>query len=112
MIKTFKHISYRTYSPSTMKLDMERYELKLYTVYVNDDPELTVTYFTAISNLAKLVAALKTARTSSIVQFIFYFDFGISRNLLRSQNILLVKNHIFSIVLVIWNPFGFISVIV
>ena len=39
---------------------MERYELKLYKVYVNDDPELTMSYNTAISNLPKLVAALKS----------------------------------------------------
>ena len=32
---------------------MEHYELKLYTVYINDDPELT-TYFTTMSNFAKL----------------------------------------------------------
>ena len=40
-----------------LKLGMEHYELKLeiYTVYINDDPVLTLTYFTAMSNLAKLV---------------------------------------------------------
>ena len=36
-----------------MKLGMEHYELKLYTVYIIDDSELT--YFTTMSNLAKLV---------------------------------------------------------
>ena len=42
-----------------MKLGMvEHYELKLYTVYINDDPELTLTYFTTMSNLAKLVFVL------------------------------------------------------
>ena len=30
------------------------YELKLYTVYKNDDPELTLIYFTTMSNFAKL----------------------------------------------------------
>ena len=38
-----------------MKLGMEYYELKLYTVHINDDPGLTLTYFTPMSNLAKLV---------------------------------------------------------
>ena len=38
-----------------MKLDMEHNELKLYIVYINDDPELTLTYCTAMSNLEKLV---------------------------------------------------------
>ena len=32
--------------------------LKLYKVYLNDDPELTLTYFMTMSNLAKLVFVL------------------------------------------------------
>ena len=39
-------------SPMTLKLGMEHYVLKLYKVYINDDPELTWTYFTTMSNLA------------------------------------------------------------
>ena len=38
-----------------MKLGKEYYELKLYTVHINDDPGLTLTYFTPMLNLAKLV---------------------------------------------------------
>ena len=38
-----------------MKLGMEHYVLKLYRVYINDDTELTLTYFMTMSNLAKLV---------------------------------------------------------
>ena len=41
-----------------MKLGMEHYELNLYTVYINHDPELTYTCFTAISNFAKIVFVL------------------------------------------------------
>ena len=41
-----------------LKLGMEHYELKLYTVYINDDFELTLAYFTTMSNLAKLVFVL------------------------------------------------------
>ena len=37
-----------------MKLGMEYDELKLYTVHINDDPGLTLTSFTPMSNLAKL----------------------------------------------------------
>ena len=36
-----------------VKLGMEHYELKLYTVCINDVPDFTLTYFTAMSNLAK-----------------------------------------------------------
>ena len=38
-----------------MKLFMEQYVLKLYKVYINDDPELTLTHLKTMSNLAKLV---------------------------------------------------------
>ena len=41
-----------------MKLGMEHYELKLYTVYIDDDPDLTLTYFTAMSNSANIVFVL------------------------------------------------------
>ena len=33
-----------------LKLGMKHWELKLYKVYINGDPELTSTYFTAKSN--------------------------------------------------------------
>ena len=42
-----------------MKLGMEHYVLKLYKAYINDDPELNLTYFTTMSNFAKLVFVLK-----------------------------------------------------
>ena len=35
-----------------IKLGMEHYVLKLYKVYINDDPELTLTHFKTWPNLA------------------------------------------------------------
>ena len=35
-------------------LCMEQYVLKLNKVYINDDPELTLTHYKTMSNLAKL----------------------------------------------------------
>ena len=58
MVKTFKIFSYRTNSPMIMKLGMEHYELKLYTVCINDFPEFTLTYLTTMSILAKLIFVL------------------------------------------------------
>ena len=49
--------SYKTNSPMIMKLCMEQYVLKLYKVYINDDPEMT-THFKTMSNLEKLVFVL------------------------------------------------------
>ena len=37
-----------------LKLGMDHQGLKVYKIYINDDPGLTMTYFTARSNLVKL----------------------------------------------------------
>ena len=55
--KLSKIFSYRSISPMIMKLCMEQYVLKLYKVYINNDPELT-THFKTMSKLAKLVFVL------------------------------------------------------
>ena len=56
-LKPSKIFSYRTNSPMILKLGMEHYVLKLYKVYINDDLELTLTYFMTMS-LVKLVLYL------------------------------------------------------
>ena len=48
--KTFKIFFSRTRSPMILKLGMYHWGFKRYTVYINDDPGLTLTYFTARSN--------------------------------------------------------------
>ena len=58
MVKLSKIFSYRTNSPMIMKVYMEQYILKLYKVYINNDPELTLTYFKTMSKLVKLVFVL------------------------------------------------------
>ena len=45
---------HRTNNPMIMKRGIEHYVLKRYKVYMNDDPELTLTYFTTMLNLTKL----------------------------------------------------------
>ena len=42
-----------------MKLGMQHYALKFYKVYINEDPALTLTYFTTMPNLAKHAFVLK-----------------------------------------------------
>ena len=61
MVKTFKKFSYIANSPMIMKLGMEQYVLKLYKVYIKDDPELTLTHLKTMSNIAKLVFVLTVA---------------------------------------------------
>ena len=49
-IHTLKNFS-RTRSPMILKLGMQYLELKFYKVYINNNAGLTLTYFTARSNL-------------------------------------------------------------
>ena len=56
--KITKIFSYRTYVIMILKLGIEHYVLKLYKVYLNDDIELTLTYFTTMSDLLKIVFVL------------------------------------------------------
>ena len=55
-------ISYKTNTPIIMKLGMEQYVLKLYKVYINDYPELTLTPFKTMSNFAKLFCTYSSSR--------------------------------------------------
>ena len=44
-----------------LKLGMQHQRLKLFKVYINDDPEFTLTHFKTMSNFAKLVFVLTVA---------------------------------------------------
>ena len=48
--KNLKKSSSPELGPMILKLGMQHLGLKLYKVYINDDPELTLTYLTARSN--------------------------------------------------------------
>ena len=49
--KIFKIVFSRTKSPMTLKLDIQHWLLEYYQVCSNDDPGLTMTDLTAMSNL-------------------------------------------------------------
>ena len=49
MIKTIFFSTIR--SPIILKLDIKHRGVKLFEVYINDDPGMTLTYFTHMSNL-------------------------------------------------------------
>ena len=43
-----------------LKFGMEHYVIELYEVYINYDPELTMTYFTKMANFVKFVFCIGT----------------------------------------------------
>ena len=55
MANTFEIISFRTIRPLIFKVGMEPWGNMVYKVNINDDSELTFIYFTARSDLLKIV---------------------------------------------------------
>ena len=51
MVKTLKKLLLRNQKADDLKDGMHHQVLEFYQVYPNDDPKLTLTYFTARSNL-------------------------------------------------------------
>ena len=58
----------RTHRPMILKLGMQHRGIKLYKVYINDDPGLTLTYFTARSNWLVMCLNGKTVKSHSMVK--------------------------------------------
>ena len=54
---------YKTKRPRTLKLSMRHWVLKYYQVYSNDDPGLTLTYFTARSDLVPYAFVWEKCKT-------------------------------------------------
>ena len=63
--KTFKNLLSRTGSPMILKLGIQHRALELYEVYINGGPGLTLTYFTAGSNLVVYVFEWEKTQNSA-----------------------------------------------
>ena len=58
----------------TLKFGMQHWGLKLYKVYINIDPGLTLTYFTARSNLVPYVFVWEKGKTMDFSETIVIYD--------------------------------------
>ena len=58
----------------TLKVGMQHRVLKYYHVYLNDDPELTLTYFMARSNLVPYAFVWEKGKTMDFSEFIVVYD--------------------------------------
>ena len=63
-----------TKRPLTLNLGMHHRVLKYYQVCSNDDPELTLTYFTARSNLVSYAFVWEKGKTMNFSETIVVFD--------------------------------------
>ena len=74
MIKSLKIFFSETKRPMTLKLGMPHRVLKYYQVYSNNDPELTLIYFTVRSNLVPYAFVWKKVKTLDFSETIVVYD--------------------------------------
>ena len=77
--KNLKKNFSRTRSPMILKLGMQYRELKFYKVYINNYPELTLTYFTARSNLVTWAFLWEKVKTVNFSETIEACDLKVGR---------------------------------
>ena len=63
----------------TLKVGRQHRVLKYYQVYSNDDPGLTLTYFTAMSNLVPYTFVLGKGKTMNFSETLLVCDIKIGR---------------------------------
>ena len=78
MVKTFK--TYISGKRPTLELGMQHRVLKYYQVCSNDDPVLTLTYFTARSNSIPYAFVWEKGKTMDFPKTIVVYDIKVGRN--------------------------------
>ena len=63
----------------TLKLGMQHWVLKYHQVYSNDDPGLTLTYFTARSNLIPYAFVWEKGKTRDFLETVVVYDVKVGR---------------------------------
>ena len=63
----------------TLKLGMQRWVLEYYQVCSNGDPELTLTYFTAMSNLVPYTFVWEKGKAMDFSETIVVYDVKVGR---------------------------------
>ena len=74
MVKTLKIFFSGTKRPMTFKLSMHHRVLEYYQVSSNDDPGLTLTYFTARSNLVPYAFVWEKGKTMGFSETVVVYD--------------------------------------
>ena len=76
----------------TLNLGMHHWVLKYYQVCSNDDPGLTLTYFTARSNLVPYAIVLEKDKTMDFSETIVIFDLKLATDDPGDKKFLLTSN--------------------
>ena len=80
MVKTLEIFSFSgTKKPMTLNLGMQNWVLKFYQSFLNDDPGLTLTYFTARSNLVPYAFVWEKGKTMDFSESSVVYDVRVGR---------------------------------
>ena len=93
-----------------LKLGMQHRGLKLYKVYKNSDPGLTLTYFTARSNLVPYAFVWEKGNTMDFSETIVIYDLKLATDD-RSDKTFLLTSKLFPLGAVCPLPRGYVHVL-
>ena len=77
-----------------LKFGMQHRGLKLYKIYINSDPGLTLTYFTARSNLVTYAFVWKKGKTMDFSETIVIYDLKLATDDRTDKTFLLTSNFV------------------
>ena len=93
-----------------LKLGMQHRGLKLYKVYINSDPGLTLTYFTARSNLVPYAFVWEKGKTMDFSETIVIYDLKLATDD-RSDKTFLLTSKLCPLGAVCTLPRGYVHVL-
>ena len=91
MVKTIKIFFSRTKRPMTLKLGMQQWVLEYYQVCSNDDPGLTLIYFTARSNLVPYAFVWEKGQTMDFSETFVVYDLKLATDDRSDKSFLLTS---------------------
>ena len=107
--KNLKKIFSRTKRPMTLNLGMHHWVLEYYQVCSNDDPGLTLTYFTARSNLVPYAFVWEKGKTMDFSETIVLYDLKLATDD-RSDKKFLLTSKLYPLGVVCPLPRGYIYI--
>ena len=91
MIKTFKNLLLQNQKSYDLETWHVALGIKLYKVYINDDPGLTLTYFTSRSNLVPYAFVWEKGKTMDFSETIVVYDLKLATDDLSDKKFLLTS---------------------
>ena len=91
MVKTFKNLLLQNQKSYDLEIWHVALGLKLYKVYLNDDPGLTLTYFMARSNLVPYAFVWEKGKTMDFSETIVVYDLKLATDDRSNEKFLLTS---------------------